>query len=704
MISLYLGSYVYSSLMKYGKIGLFALFLCSAAGHLFAQIDDSASDKVVVVGNPSQPVAWNHRRTIADAIQKAQPSGTVVIPSSYTGTECNPISSCNPGNVVVIDWRTPQNLTSVTLGFQSLPPALPKIAMPPDPTGNCDYPSAYLLPGAVQLCNLGTGPLVENWGQGNYQDMVVRQPIGAPADDSIIFYSITNGDWEIGLLPWVDISQYLRNLPAGTDLCAVMQTYTTANPFTMVWATGAPVKFTCNSPIMVTVSNGGLFNGAVVLPRAIAYIPTASGLQSVGSGQELVGGGWNAGVNPSAGTETLFRLCGPQVQGYNASPTLATGDYLLYCVTSPGGSPVSYTAALSGDAVNYPPIIALSNYPPTDGLLHNASTNATGFSARVIGIDVDGGGLSNVTCYANWQEQEGSKFDNFQWRNCTGAGSIGLDWGGAQYSSVSNGGGQNAWATDFHGVTPGTTPSGQPCTNAASAVGIRISTYGGSNGNPNLIDKGSIVNNCSNGTLPAHVIEYTSGANAGMKIADIHMESCGVDCLVTGIVTIKGVDAGQTANGLSVDNIDIGPNASGSSFHIAGSATIAGAVSTNIDLQHVRQSNTTPTNLVTVDGAQPIPASAAKYVLELATGSSGQILRDTSGTNIANFLGAIGLGTSAFSGLSSAPLSTAANGTVLYCTDCKNVTDDTTGTFDSAAASGGHGTIVLRENGAWRVH
>lgn len=44
------------------------------------------------------------------------------------------------------------------------------------------------------------------------------------------------------------------------------------------------------------------------------------------------------------------------------------------------------------------------------------------------------------------------------------------------------------------------------------------------------------------------------------------------------------------------------------------------------------------------------------------------------------------------------------NGTMLYCSDCKNVTDDTTGTFDSAAASGGHGTNVLRENGAWRVH
>lgn len=46
-------------------------------------------------------------------------------------------------------------------------------------------------------------------------------------------------------------------------------------------------------------------------------------------------------------------------------------------------------------------------------------------------------------------------------------------------------------------------------------------------------------------------------------------------------------------------------------------------------------------------------------------------------------------------------------GMLLYCQDCKNVTDDTTGIFDSAAASGGHGTNVLCEGSvalAWRVH
>jgi hypothetical protein len=43
------------------------------------------------------------------------------------------------------------------------------------------------------------------------------------------------------------------------------------------------------------------------------------------------------------------------------------------------------------------------------------------------------------------------------------------------------------------------------------------------------------------------------------------------------------------------------------------------------------------------------------------------------------------------------------DGTVLYCSDCKNAADDGA-SFDSAAASGGHGTKLLRENGNWRVH
>jgi hypothetical protein len=43
------------------------------------------------------------------------------------------------------------------------------------------------------------------------------------------------------------------------------------------------------------------------------------------------------------------------------------------------------------------------------------------------------------------------------------------------------------------------------------------------------------------------------------------------------------------------------------------------------------------------------------------------------------------------------------DGTVLYCSDCKNVHDDVA-MFDSGAEGGGHGTNLLHENGQWRVH
>jgi hypothetical protein len=81
-----------------------------------AQNTDAASDRVVVVGNPSQPVAWNHKSNIREAILRAQPNGTVIIPSSYSGTDCNPISSCSLGSVIVIDWRTGGGSSSLACG------------------------------------------------------------------------------------------------------------------------------------------------------------------------------------------------------------------------------------------------------------------------------------------------------------------------------------------------------------------------------------------------------------------------------------------------------------------------------------------------------------------------------------------------------------------------------------------------------------
>lgn len=43
------------------------------------------------------------------------------------------------------------------------------------------------------------------------------------------------------------------------------------------------------------------------------------------------------------------------------------------------------------------------------------------------------------------------------------------------------------------------------------------------------------------------------------------------------------------------------------------------------------------------------------------------------------------------------------NGVLIYCKDAKNMTDDGA-TFDSIAVSGGHGAMLLRQNGNWRVH
>jgi hypothetical protein len=79
--------------------------VCLAALGGVCQSTDAASDRIVVVGNKAQPVQWNHRETIQEAINLAKPSGTVIIPTNYPGSDCNPLSNCNPGNVCVIDWR-----------------------------------------------------------------------------------------------------------------------------------------------------------------------------------------------------------------------------------------------------------------------------------------------------------------------------------------------------------------------------------------------------------------------------------------------------------------------------------------------------------------------------------------------------------------------------------------------------------------------
>jgi hypothetical protein len=82
--------------------------LLQAAGVLlltsycFAQ---SADDSIVLVGNQAQPVQWTHQNSIQAALLRAGPKGVVWIPGTYAGTDCNPLSSCNPGTTLIIDLR-----------------------------------------------------------------------------------------------------------------------------------------------------------------------------------------------------------------------------------------------------------------------------------------------------------------------------------------------------------------------------------------------------------------------------------------------------------------------------------------------------------------------------------------------------------------------------------------------------------------------
>lgn len=93
---------------------LLCLALCVVSISLRAQSTSQASDNNVVVGDAAQPVQWFHRESIKGAILAAQPNGTVWIPGTYTGTDCNPIAVCNPGAVLVIDLRSGQFNTTPT--------------------------------------------------------------------------------------------------------------------------------------------------------------------------------------------------------------------------------------------------------------------------------------------------------------------------------------------------------------------------------------------------------------------------------------------------------------------------------------------------------------------------------------------------------------------------------------------------------------
>lgn len=197
-----------------------ALLVLSATLGVWAQNTDAASDKIVVVGNRAQPVQWNHRESIQDAINAAQPNGTVIIPSSYAGTDCNPVANCNPGSVIVQDWRTNSGGSGVNCGginaivFQS---AIGQLAIC-DPNATLDGNGNMQLTsltttgnvtagGAVTATGAVSGSSVGTTGPGGVFDFVFQSaPTVVPPNHGQVY-----GDVATGLLGCV------KN-PAGTIL------------------------------------------------------------------------------------------------------------------------------------------------------------------------------------------------------------------------------------------------------------------------------------------------------------------------------------------------------------------------------------------------------------------------------------------------------------------------------------------------------
>lgn len=427
---------------------------------------------------------------------------------------------------------------------------------------------------------------------------------------------------------YVDATPFISGLSAGTDLCAVAQTLTTANPFSTIDLRGFPTKFYCNSPVILvpTTSAGAAatFSGTVLWPNSVVFVNSVTGFQSFPSGTVSHGGGRTAGTTYTAGTGTTFEVCN--------STYIVSGDYATYCHSTP------YSGSLTADGVNYPAVLALSNYASSQGIKWNTGGTApgVGFGARVDGFDVGCEMAANVTAFANWEEQEQSALFNFRWHNCTAANDIGLDWGGGWTGGLpANGGGQNSWFYDFQGSTAALAG----CTNSPTARGIRISTYNGSNGNPNIGEKGSIVDNCSGGTVPAYNIEYSSGSLAGMKLIGIHMESFGVAGIAEGVSTQGGTAIGETANGLELDTVDCGsPTASGSCILLLNTSGLSGATVTNTLVVNSRAVNSAITNTINDQNHTAITQTSFPYVSTYSTNASGAVIIDTTKTNPSIFL------------------------------------------------------------------
>ena len=176
------------------KAFVFALLL-SATSQLFGQATDAASDHVFVVGNRSQPFMPNHRESIQAAINAALPNGTVIIPTSYAGQDCNPISLCNPGNVIVIDWRS-QNGGS---GIQCLGAPAIVYQSAVGQQAVCDVNFITDGNGNIQVVTLTastsiTAPIIATTGPGGVLSLVLQAaPTNVPANTLQVFGNIGSG-------------------------------------------------------------------------------------------------------------------------------------------------------------------------------------------------------------------------------------------------------------------------------------------------------------------------------------------------------------------------------------------------------------------------------------------------------------------------------------------------------------------------------
>ena len=435
--------------------------------------------------------------------------------------------------------------------------------------------------------------------------------------------SIVKGEAFIGATPGQSALQdsgtlyattYISGLVAatGSDYCAAMHTMVTdaiSKGIHHLDFRAVPAEVYCNTPVYGTSVTGTSL--VADWPCSALDYNTVNGLQNFPALTISHGCGKTGGTTYVAGEGTTLEPC-------NAS-FMTAGAFAGQCQSSP------YVGTLSTDGVNYPAGGCMSNVLCGAGA-SPAPPTGIGFSARLDNFDFGCEYGTNRVGFANYFMQELSEARGIGIHNCSFTNDMGISWGGAQ---TANSGGENSHLEDFQ-IRTG---NASGCQNASNAVGMGINTSGSSNGNPKEIKLGSYVDNCATGTLPAHAIEYASGATGpGMVLDSVHFESYGVCAVCEGVATITGTATGETANGLSTRNLDVGPNASGSLMRLFNNATISGAAVTNSSNRDFRNTTSSAIALMSDDNATAW-ATSIHYGYEYATNSTGAVIRDSSQTN-----------------------------------------------------------------------